>query len=42
MEHFLLVTSVRKEHSSYVATFGLLTDGSLTLAMLAELLLDII
>lgn len=42
MEHFLLVTSVREKHSSYVATFGPLTYGSLTLAMLAELLLGII
>lgn len=42
MEHFLVVNSVRKEHSSYVATFGPLTHGSLTLAMLAELILDVI
>lgn len=42
MEHFLLVTFVRRKPSLHVATFGPLTHGSLTLAMLAELLLDII
>lgn len=42
MEYFLLVTSVRRKHSSDVATFGPLAHRSLTSAMLAELLLGII
>lgn len=42
MEYFLLVTSVRRKHSSDVATFGLFAHRSLTSAMLAELLLGII
>lgn len=39
MEHFLLVTSVRKKYSSYVANFEPFTHGRLTPAMLAKLLL---
>lgn len=42
MEHFLLVTSVRKKYSSHMATFGPLTHGRVTLAMLSKLLLDTI
>lgn len=42
MECFLLVACGRKQHGSDVATFGPVTRGSLALAMLTELVSDII